>query len=52
MAIEIEEQVLPLYRAGKIHPLIDQVFDFSDIAAAHARMESGEHIGKILLRFE
>jgi NADPH2:quinone reductase len=52
MAIEIEEQVLPLYRAGKIHPLIDQVFDFSDIAAAHARMESGDHIGKILLRFE
>jgi NADPH2:quinone reductase len=52
MAIEIEEQVLPLYRAGKIHPLIDQVFDFSDITAAHARMESGNHIGKILLRFE
>lgn len=49
MAAEIEAQVLPLYGSGKIKPVIDQVFQFEDIAAAHARMESGGHIGKILL---
>ncbi len=50
MASEIEEQVLPLYSKGAIKPVIDQVFPFEDIAAAHARMESGAHIGKLLLR--
>lgn len=50
MATEIEEQVLPLYSKGAIKPVIDQVFPFEDIAAAHARMESGAHIGKLLLR--
>ncbi len=50
MASEIEEQVLPLYSKGEIKPVIDQVFPFEDIAAAHARMESGAHIGKLLLR--
>lgn len=41
---------MPLYGNGTIKPVIDQVFPFADIAAAHARMESGAHIGKILLR--
>jgi putative PIG3 family NAD(P)H quinone oxidoreductase len=50
MAAEIEEQVLPLYSKGAMKPVIDQVFPFEDIAAAHARMESGAHIGKLLLR--
>jgi len=50
IAAELEEQVMPLYGNGTIKPVIDQVFPFADIAAAHARMESGAHIGKILLR--
>ncbi|AMO70077.1 zinc-binding dehydrogenase [Zhongshania aliphaticivorans] len=50
IAAELEEQVMPLYGNGTINPVIDQVFPFADIAAAHARMESGAHIGKILLR--
>lgn len=51
MAAEIEERVYPLVAAGKFSPLIDKVFRFEDIAEAHARMEGGEHIGKILITF-
>jgi putative PIG3 family NAD(P)H quinone oxidoreductase len=51
IAAEIEEQVYPLIAAGKFAPLIDQVFSFDDISAAHARMEGGDHIGKILVSF-
>jgi NADPH2:quinone reductase len=51
MAAEIEERVYPLVAAGKFSPLIDKVFCFEDIAEAHARMEGGEHIGKILITF-
>lgn len=51
MAAEIEERVYPLIAAGKFSPLIDKVFRFEDITEAHARMEGGEHIGKILITF-
>lgn len=44
------EQVWPLLDAGRIGPVMDQVFDLDDAAAAHARMEEGAHIGKIVLR--
>jgi NADPH2:quinone reductase len=43
------ERVWPLIEAGKIRPIIDSTFPLEDAAAAHARMESGEHIGKIVL---
>lgn len=50
MAKEIREQVWPLIEAGKIKPVIDRVFAFEDVEQAHARMASGEHNGKMLLR--
>jgi NADPH:quinone reductase-like Zn-dependent oxidoreductase len=31
------------------HPIIDQVFTFAEAAKAHARIERGEHVGKIVL---
>jgi NADPH:quinone reductase len=43
--------VWPLIEGGTIKPVIDKVFDAKDAALAHARMESSEHIGKILLRW-
>jgi NADPH:quinone reductase len=43
------EQVWPLIEAGRIKPVIDRVFPLVEAGAAHARMKSGEHIGKILL---
>lgn len=38
--------------AGRIRPVIDSIFSFQEVGEAHRRMESGEHIGKILLRLE
>ncbi len=44
------KNVWPLLDAGRIGPVLDQVFDLEDASAAHARMEQGDHIGKIVLR--
>lgn len=41
--------IWPLIAAGKIKPVIYKTFRFEDAAQAHALMESGEHIGKIVL---
>lgn len=49
MVIELHEQVLPLLHNGVIRPIVDSEFALSDVAAAQARMESGEHMGKIVL---
>lgn len=46
------EHVWPLLNAGRIAPVMDQEFALADAAAAHARMESSAHIGKIVLRVE
>lgn len=43
-------EVMPLFASGRIQPLIDRVFDFTELPAAKARMESGAHTGKIVLR--
>ncbi len=42
--------VWPLLAAGRVAPVMDQEFALEDAAAAHARMESSAHIGKIVLR--
>jgi NADPH2:quinone reductase len=49
IARAVEEHVLPLIAAGKAKPLIDSTFPLAQAAAAHARMESSAHIGKIVL---
>lgn len=41
--------VWPLIAAGRFKPVIDTSFAIADAAAAHARMESGAHVGKIVL---
>jgi NADPH:quinone reductase-like Zn-dependent oxidoreductase len=43
-------EVLPHFAAGRIRPRIDQAFAFAELPQAKARMESGAHIGKIVLR--
>lgn len=50
LAGEIRETVWPLVAEGKLRPVMDQSFALADAAAAHARMEAGTHIGKIVLR--
>ena len=49
IARAVETQVLPLIAAGRVKPVIDSTFKLHDAAAAHARMEAGHHIGKIVL---
>jgi NADPH2:quinone reductase len=49
IARAIEEKVLPLIAAGRVRPVMDQTFPLAAAAAAHARMEAGLHIGKIVL---
>lgn len=50
VADEIHRHVWPFVERGKLRPLIDRVYPLEDVAQAHARMEAGEHIGKIVLK--
>ncbi len=49
IAAELRQKVWPLIEAKKIRPVIFKVFPLAEAAAAHALMESGSHIGKIVL---
>lgn len=49
IARAVEAKVLPLIAAGRVKPVIDYTFQLRDAAAAHARMEAGHHVGKIVL---
>ncbi|MCG6207303.1 NAD(P)H-quinone oxidoreductase [Rhodopseudomonas sp. HC1] len=49
MVAAIEAKVMPLLAQGKIKPLIDGSFALKDAAEAHRRMETSQHIGKIVL---
>ncbi len=46
----VRERVWPLVEAGRIKPVIDRAFDFADVVAAHAYMDSGTHKGKVILK--
>lgn len=50
IADQLSEQVWPLLSAGTVATVMDQEFDLADAAAAHTRMESSAHIGKIVLK--
>jgi NADPH2:quinone reductase len=49
IARAVENNVLPLIASGRVKPPIDSTFPLAQASAAHARMESGQHIGKIVL---
>ena len=49
IARAVEEHVLPLIAVGRVKPVMDRTFPLGQAAAAHARMESSAHIGKIVL---
>jgi putative PIG3 family NAD(P)H quinone oxidoreductase len=49
VAQEIAQNAWPLVEVGLLRPVMDRAFPLADAAAAHTRMEAGEHIGKIVL---
>lgn len=49
IAGEIIENVWPWYASGAARPALDRAFPLAEAAAAHARMEAGDHVGKIVL---
>ena len=49
IAREVERVVWPWIEAGKLKPVIDSTFPLSDAEAAHARLQSGAHSGKVVL---
>ena len=49
LAAEIERVVWPWIAAGKIKPQVDKTFPLADAAAAHAHLEGGAHVGKVIL---
>ena len=52
IARELAERVIPLLEAGSVGPVMDSSFPLTKADEAHARMEEGRHIGKIVLTVE
>ena len=52
IAEQLREYVWPVLTAGRCLPMIDKVYPLAEAAQAHARMEAGDHIGKIVLQVD
>ena len=50
IARELREQVWPLLESGQVKVLVDRVFPLDQAAEAHRYLESGAHIGKVILK--
>jgi NADPH:quinone reductase len=49
LADEIAREVWPLVAEGRVRPVIHATFPLAEAAQAHRLMESGDHVGKIVL---
>ena len=45
----LQDHVAPLWAKGECLPMIYQTFEFDQIQAAHACMDTGEHVGKVVV---
>ncbi len=52
LAREFSERIIPLFDAGRLKPVVDCVFPFEAIRAAHELMHSNKTFGKIVLRWD
>jgi putative PIG3 family NAD(P)H quinone oxidoreductase len=52
IAAAVEKHVWPWIAEGKLRPVIDSTFPLADAEAAHARLSSGAHAGKVVLTIE
>ena len=50
MCRELREHIYPFLDSGRIKPVVDRVFELDEVASAHDYMQSGAHMGKIILR--
>lgn len=51
LAREFSQRIIPFFDNGRLRPVIDRVFSFAEIRAAHELMESNRTFGKIVLRW-
>jgi NADPH2:quinone reductase len=49
IARRLREKAWPLLEAGRVKPMLFRRFPLAEAAAAHALMESSQHVGKIVL---
>ena len=49
LTAEVERVVWPWVAAGAVKPIVDKVFPLAEAAAAHAYLEAGAHVGKVML---
>lgn len=52
IAQALRQTVWPWIEQGRVRPVIDTIFSAEQIVQAHARMEQGQHIGKLVLRWQ
>jgi len=50
MVTEIMEHIYPHLQSGKIKPIIDSIYPLDQVEQAHGHMQSGQHMGKIILK--
>ena len=50
LAAQVHEHVWPMIAEGKFRPVVEEIFDISMAEDAHARMDSGGHVGKVILK--
>ncbi len=49
LTAEVERVVWPWVASGAVKPIVDKVFPLAEAAAAHAYLEAGAHVGKVML---
>ena len=50
MVEEIMSRIFPLLENGKVKPMIDSIYPLEQVEQAHGHMQSGQHMGKIILK--
>ncbi len=50
MVREILERVYPHLESGAVRPVVDRIFPLQEVEQAQAHMQSGQHMGKIILQ--
>lgn len=51
LAREFSDATLPLFSSGRIRPIIDRSYNFTEIQKAHEEMEANENFGKIVVEW-